>query len=133
LYTRGRVSANLQNYSNYMPYLGMWALVLWVLTFGFGEEIGWRGFALPRLQKGRSALAASVIVWVMWVVWHIPSFFYLDTYMKLGLAMLPMFALGVLAGAIVFRMRVEGSRVMLTGQEIAHEVGVTFEGRLQEP
>lgn len=85
---------------NYMPYLGIWALVLWVLTFGFGEETGWRGFALPRLQNGRSALAASVILWAMWIVWHLPSFFYLDTYMKLGLAMLPMFSLGVLAGAI---------------------------------
>jgi membrane protease YdiL (CAAX protease family) len=85
---------------NYMPYLGVWALVLWVLTFGFGEETGWRGFALPHLQRGNSALAASVILWVMWVIWHIPSFFYLETYMKLGLGMLPMFALGVLAGAI---------------------------------
>ncbi len=85
---------------NYMPYLGIWALVLWLLTFGFGEETGWRGFALPRLQNGRSALAASIILWAMWIVWHLPSFFYLDTYMKLGLAMLPMFALGVLAGAI---------------------------------
>lgn len=85
---------------NYMPYLGIGALVLWLLTFGFGEETGWRGFALPRLQNGRSALVASVILWVMWIVWHLPSFFYLDTYMKLGLAMLPMFSLGVLAGAI---------------------------------
>jgi membrane protease YdiL (CAAX protease family) len=85
---------------NYLPDLGIWALVLWLLTFGFGEETGWRGFALPRLQKGRSALAATIILWVMWIVWHIPAFLYLDTYMKLGLAMLPMFALGVLAGAI---------------------------------
>jgi membrane protease YdiL (CAAX protease family) len=86
---------------NYMPYLGVWALVLWLLTFGFGEEIGWRGFALPRLQNGRSALAASFILWGMWTVWHIPSFFYLETYMKLGISMLPVFALGVLAGTIV--------------------------------
>jgi membrane protease YdiL (CAAX protease family) len=85
---------------NYMPYLGIWALVLWLLTFGFGEETGWRGFALPHLQNGRSALAASIILWVMWIVWHLPAFFYLDTYMKLGLGMLPMFSLGVLAGAI---------------------------------
>lgn len=85
---------------NYMPYLGISALVLWILTYGFGEETGWRGFALPRLQNGRSALAATIILWAMWIVWHLPAFFYLDTYMKLGLAMLPMFALGVLAGAI---------------------------------
>ncbi len=86
---------------NYMPYLGVGALVLWIVTYGFGEEIGWRGFALPRLQHGRSALSASVILWAMWIVWHIPAFFYLDTYMQLGLVMLPVFALGVLAGTIV--------------------------------
>jgi hypothetical protein len=33
----------------------------------------------------------------------------------------------------IFRMRVEGSRVMMTGQETAHVLGVTYEGRLQEP
>jgi hypothetical protein len=34
---------------------------------------------------------------------------------------------------IIYRMRVEGSRVMMTVQETAHEPGVTFEGRLQNP
>jgi CubicO group peptidase (beta-lactamase class C family) len=34
---------------------------------------------------------------------------------------------------IIFRMRVEGSRVLMIGQETAHELGVTFEGRLQQP
>ncbi len=86
---------------NYLPYLGLWALPLWLVTFGFGEETGWRGFALPRLQNGRTALTATVLLWVMWIVWHLPSFFYLDTYTQLGLTMLPLFALGVLAGAVV--------------------------------
>ena len=86
---------------NYLPNLGIGALVLWMLTYGFGEEIGWRGFALPRLQKGRSALSATLILGVMWIVWHMPAFFYLDTYAALGLAAFPLFALGVMTGAIV--------------------------------
>jgi CAAX protease family protein len=94
------IDLGLMGQINYLPDLGSWAFLLWLLTFGFGEETGWRGFALPHLQNGRSALSATVIVWVLWVVWHVPAFFYLDTYMNMGLVMLPAFALGVLAGAI---------------------------------
>jgi membrane protease YdiL (CAAX protease family) len=39
-----------------------------------GEELGWRGFALPRLQARRSALAASLIVGAVWGTYHFPLF-----------------------------------------------------------
>lgn len=48
---------------------------LFILLFiGLGEEPAWRGFALPRLQKGRSALAASLILGILHIVWHWPLF-----------------------------------------------------------
>jgi membrane protease YdiL (CAAX protease family) len=56
-----------------------WTAVLQVLLLQLffiqlGEEVGWRGFALPRLLEGRSALAASLILGLLWVGWHLPAY-----------------------------------------------------------
>ena len=39
------------------------------------EEIGWRGFALPHLQKRHNALLATLIVGMLWGLWHLPLVF----------------------------------------------------------
>ena len=39
---------------------------------GAWEEPGWRGYALPCLQAGRSALFASLILGAVWAFWHLP-------------------------------------------------------------
>jgi membrane protease YdiL (CAAX protease family) len=41
---------------------------------GIGEEIGWRGYATPHLQKRFSGLTACLIVSVIWTAWHLPLF-----------------------------------------------------------
>jgi len=44
---------------NFLPELGFTAWWLWLATNGLGEETGWRGFALPRLQQHHSPIISS--------------------------------------------------------------------------
>lgn len=50
-------------------------LNLLVFVLVFGEELGWRGFALPELLNNRSGVSASLILGVLWSFWHLPTFF----------------------------------------------------------
>jgi len=46
-------------------------VLLWI---GLGEEPAWRGYALPRLMAGRSALAAALLLGLFHIIWHLPLF-----------------------------------------------------------
>ncbi len=40
-----------------------------------GEELGWRGFALPRLLELADARVAAIVLGLIWALWHLPAFF----------------------------------------------------------
>jgi CAAX protease family protein len=54
--------------------------ILFSSLIPFLEELGWRGYVLDRLQEKRSALASSLILGVIWSVWHLPLFFVPGSY-----------------------------------------------------
>lgn len=72
-----------------------------LLVNGFGEETGWRGFALPRLQARYSPLAATSILAALWACWHAPMFLVVETFRSFGVGILIGWMIGLFSGAIV--------------------------------
>ena len=57
-------------FTSYLP-----KVVMVFLIVSLWEEIGWMGFALPRLQEKFGPLMASVVLGVLWALWHLPAYF----------------------------------------------------------
>jgi membrane protease YdiL (CAAX protease family) len=51
-------------------------LIMFFITAGLGEELGWTGFLTPRLQARYNALVSSIIRSVLWGLWHLPLFIF---------------------------------------------------------
>jgi len=88
--------------SEEFAFLGL--LPYWVaniIFFGFGEEVGWRGFALPRLQTGRSALLAALILSLFWAAWHVPLFSFAMGLKSMGLAGVPGWFFFIVTGSVL--------------------------------
>lgn len=94
------LSALLHN--NEFPNFGIVTLFLYNLVFfGFGEETGWRGFALPRLQRRFSALQSAMLLTVPWAAWHLPLFLYRPGYMSMDIAGVTGWILSLLTGSVL--------------------------------
>ena len=97
-----------------LPPLGLPAVLLLVLLFnGFGEEAGWRGFALEPLQRRYGPVVGTLILSALWAGWHTPAFFVVETYRTMTVpVIIGGFGLGICAGAIVLSriaQRTDGS------------------------
>lgn len=108
---------------DYLPALGPYGtLGLWFATYGLGEEIGWRGYALPRLQRTHTAAASTLILSLLWAGWHLPTFLFRDTYIALGLLGFPMFAILMIFTSMVFTWLYNSTRGSILIVIIFHAV-----------
>ena len=103
------------------------AFVIALITGATGEELGWRGFLLPRLQARSTALLASLIVGVVWGLWHLPLWFISGQLWQT----LPFwsFALGSIATSIIYTWIVNntgGSMVMASLIHLSTNLGMNI-------
>jgi len=75
------------------------ALLAAMFLMGTWEELGWRGVALPLMQRRFSPLTSGLLVGVVWAVWHLPAFALSGT-VQSGWALGPYFV-GLLAVSVI--------------------------------
>ncbi|OYR51725.1 CPBP family intramembrane glutamic endopeptidase [Halorubrum sp. Ea8] len=104
------------------------------LLGGGQEEFGWRGFAVPALQDRFDALTTSVIVGLVWAVWHLPAFafeipgytssFALYTLLVVGISIILTWLYNSTDGSVLLAMLFHG------GVNAAPGIGTAFVGDL---
>lgn len=93
-------------------YLTLFFYIL-LLRGGFGEEMGWRGYALPQLLEEYNTTIAALLIGVGWAAWHLPLFFIQGTRQSGSFAL---YLVGVIGLSIILSWLYTRSRgsVLLT-------------------
>lgn len=81
-----------------------------LVFFGFGEETGWRGFALPRLQAHLHPVAAACLLTCFWALWHLPLFLYRPGYTSMDVYGIIGWVMSLLTGSVLLSWLYNASR-----------------------
>jgi CAAX protease family protein len=92
-----------------LPALGLLAVSVVVIVGALGEETGWRGFALPVLQRRYGPLVAALLLSPLWAVWHLPFFLTVASYRGFPPAGYVGFLFSLACGSIVLTWLYNGS------------------------
>ncbi|TRO52932.1 CPBP family intramembrane metalloprotease [Candidatus Bathyarchaeota archaeon] len=96
------------------------SLVLYPLAFLFPlgnqwrEEYGWRGFAQPLMQRKYGAFKSSIIIGVIWGLWHLPLFYFptsQDVYARTNIVL---FMIKTVALSLIMTWMLNGSERLIT-------------------
>jgi membrane protease YdiL (CAAX protease family) len=115
------------------PRLGQeaWFIILVAIVISTpvqaGEEIGWRGYALPRLAARSGLARASILLGIIWACWHLP-FFLIPGVDKSGQSfpvyLLQVIALSVAAAWLYWRTQRSLLLVMLMHSAVNQTLGI---------
>lgn len=106
-----------------------YAIIPWFLfeLFTNGEEIGWRGYTLPHLNSRFSALTSSLVLGLVWGIWHLPKFLLAGSNQSQGIFWL--YLLDTTAKAVLYTWvfnNTNGSLLLVTLLHAAWNTSGTF-------
>lgn len=99
VYLAATVAATVADPFPFSPWHAALPAVALALIFGPVEELGWRGFGLPLLQRRFTPLGAALIIGAVWATWHLPAFL-LEGTAQSEWSLVPFF-LGVVALSVI--------------------------------
>lgn len=103
-------------------YLAPMFIVIGIIN---GEELGWRGFALPRLQAKYNALTSSLILGVIWTLFHLPLFFTVTGSSQSGWPF-PSFLISTVAMSILYTWMFNNTRGSVLLAYLLHAAANTW-------
>jgi uncharacterized protein len=115
-----------------LSYLLSFALVT-VLGGPLLEEGGWRGFALPRMERLHGPLLASLILGILWALWHLPEFLVPSWTAAMGggsIVVITLFTITAVTFTIVITWVFNNTRASLLLAILVHASIDTFGGTL---
>jgi membrane protease YdiL (CAAX protease family) len=110
------------------PWYAFIPLLAGNLLINVWEEVGWRGFALPRWQRRYNALLSALIVGLLWGLWHLPLFFVIGH--PFNTEPFAPWLVGVMAGSVIYTWLYNGTAgsllIMTLHHATVNSVGMQF-------
>jgi membrane protease YdiL (CAAX protease family) len=106
--------------------------VIQSLGSSLGEELGWRGLALPLLQSRYRALAASLLIGLMWGLWHLPLYWFDHAGFEGFISFLLLITLDAVIYTWIYN-RTQGSLLLVVMFHTSHVMNTLFINSIDIP
>lgn len=105
-------------------------LIFWLIFGPVPEELGWRGYALERLETGHNAFFSSMSVGIVWMLWHLPLFFIQETWQArvvgLGTSQFWLYMGAILLDSVIYTWIVNNTQQSILAAILFHFITNSF-------